>query len=86
MEQLSGYPGAGIKALPIFLLMFLVFRQLTGVWRSAMVVALLFSAGGDVLLALDKGGDLFIAGLGSFLKILRSPSFSSALGWHDRNH
>ena len=67
MEQLSGYAGAGIKALPVFLLMFLAFRQLIGVWRNAMLAALLFSAGGDVLLALDQGGDLFIAGLGSFL-------------------
>ncbi|WP_160174090.1 lysoplasmalogenase [Endozoicomonas montiporae] len=68
MDQLSGYAGAGIKALPIVLLILLAFRQLTGVWRNAMLAALLFSAGGDVLLALDGGsGDLFIAGLGSFL-------------------
>ncbi|MET4692177.1 lysoplasmalogenase [Endozoicomonas lisbonensis] len=74
IEQLPGYMGAGVKALPIVLLMFLVSWRLAGVWRSAMVVALLFSAAGDVLLALDSGGSgdksdshLFIAGLGSFL-------------------
>ncbi|UYM18476.1 lysoplasmalogenase [Endozoicomonas euniceicola] len=71
MEQLSGFMGAGIKALPVILLMFLVSWRLAGVWRSAMVVALLFSAGGDILLSFSHGSrhssDLFLAGLGSFL-------------------
>lgn len=64
MGQLSGFVGAGIKALPIFLLMFLAAIRLSGTWRTGMLVALIFSAGGDILLALDG---LFIVGLGSFL-------------------
>lgn len=68
MDQLPGHVGVGIKALPIFVLMFFAMFRLSGIWRTGMLFALLFSAGGDVLLALHAiHGELFIAGLGSFL-------------------
>ncbi len=60
------YPlSVGIKALPIFLLLILVQKTLTGPLRSGMSVALLASAGGDIFLAIEA--DLFVLGLASFL-------------------
>lgn len=75
---------AGIvaKAAPVVLLMVPVWSQLTGKLRVGMLVALLFSAGGDVLLALDGVfGDFFIPGLGSFLIVQLT---YSVLFWSDR--
>ncbi len=68
MNTLPGYIGVGFKALPVLLLLVPVFQHLESWPRKAMVFALLFSAAGDVLLALDSHlGNLFVPGLGSFL-------------------
>ena len=58
------YPGAvPLKALPILILVGVAWRELQGRTRLLMVAALLFSAGGDVLLE----SNLFAPGVGSFL-------------------
>ncbi|CAA0105672.1 putative membrane protein [Halioglobus japonicus] len=58
------YPGSMIlKAVPIVTLMFIVWVTLSGKLRAAMLVALLFSAVGDV--CLEAG--VFLAGLSAFL-------------------
>ena len=68
MNHITGYSGAVVKALPILILLGFVATQLSGLWRNAMVLALLFSASGDVFLALNGHDDQwFMAGLGSFL-------------------
>ena len=60
--------GAIVKMLPILLLAAASARLMRGTWRRWMVVALLFSALGDWLLAVNGiAGNLFAAGLGSFL-------------------
>lgn len=57
-----------LKPLPILLLAFAAWRSLTGYWRAGMVLALLFSALGDVLLALRiEGFANFVPGLSAFL-------------------
>lgn len=57
-----------LKPLPILLLAYAANRQLTGSWRIGMVAALLFSALGDVLLALQSERfDSFVPGLAAFL-------------------
>jgi len=67
-EYNSSWAGAFVKMLPILLLAFASSRIATGAWRTGMVIALLFSALGDGLLGLNGViGDLFVAGLGSFL-------------------
>ncbi|WP_299730180.1 lysoplasmalogenase [uncultured Endozoicomonas sp.] len=56
------------KAAPIFLLLVPVWSMLVGKLRTGMVIAIIFSAGGDIFLALDGvAGDFFVPGLGSFL-------------------
>ena len=60
--------GAIVKMLPILLLAAASARLMRGTWRRWMVVALLFSALGDWLLGMNGVvGNLFVAGLGSFL-------------------
>ncbi|NQD37169.1 lysoplasmalogenase [Permianibacter sp. IMCC34836] len=57
-----------LKPLPILLLAFAAWRNLAGYWRTGMVLALLFSALGDVLLALRiEGFANFVPGLSAFL-------------------
>ena len=62
------FMSAHLKMLPILLLAIATVLLAAPGWRWPVTTALLFSALGDLLLALDdlKGG-LFIAGLGSFL-------------------
>jgi len=61
------YPGDFvIKAIPIVSLSVLAFRTVTGLRGKLLFVALLFSAAGDVALALEAG-KYFIVGLGLFL-------------------
>ncbi len=55
-----------VKALPILVLAVYANAHLAGRWRLAVLLALLFSAGGDILLSLTFSHH-FIAGLGSFL-------------------
>lgn len=63
-----GWAGVWVKPLPILLLAVLVWHEAAPGWRTPMVTALLFSALGDVLLALNwLLGGFFVAGLGSFL-------------------
>jgi uncharacterized membrane protein YhhN len=66
---LAGTPSLMLlKPLPILLLAGMAWYQLAGRWRLAMTLALVFSAIGDVLLALRiEGFDSFVPGLGSFL-------------------
>lgn len=60
--------GAVVKMLPVLLLAAASVRLMRGAWRRGMVAALLFSALGDWLLGMNGvRGDLFVAGLGSFL-------------------
>lgn len=63
-----GWGAVVVKPLPILLLALLAWREAEPGWRAPMVAALLFSALGDVLLALHwLRGDFFTAGLASFL-------------------
>ena len=64
----TSWIGAIVKMLPILLLAAASARQMRGAWRRGMVTALLFSALGDWLLGMNGVlGNLFTAGLGSFL-------------------
>jgi uncharacterized membrane protein YhhN len=64
----TSWIGAIVKMLPILLLAAASARQMRGAWRHGMVAALLFSALGDWLLGMNGVlGNLFTAGLGSFL-------------------
>jgi uncharacterized membrane protein YhhN len=64
----DSWTGAIVKMLPILLLAAASARLMRGTWRRWMVVALLFSALGDWLLGMNGVmGNLFAAGLGSFL-------------------
>lgn len=64
----TSYTGAHLKMLPILLLAFVAWTRAEAGWRWPLTAALLFSALGDLLLDLDGlRGDLFVAGLGSFL-------------------
>ncbi|WP_062270178.1 lysoplasmalogenase [Endozoicomonas arenosclerae] len=68
MDSLSGLTGAFLKALPVFLLMALVVLKAEPKWKPGLLMALLFSAGGDLALALPEYLDQsFMVGLGSFL-------------------
>ncbi len=60
----SPYPGSLlVKALPIFILLGVAWVSLRGPARILMAAALLFSAGGDIFLEMDR----FTLGLASFL-------------------
>jgi uncharacterized membrane protein YhhN len=64
----DSWVGAIVKTLPVLLLAFATTRLARGAWRRGMLVALLFSALGDWLLGMNGVlGNLFTAGLGSFL-------------------
>lgn len=64
----TSWIGAIVKMLPILLLAAASAREMRGAWRRGMVAALLFSALGDWLLGMNGVlGNLFTAGLGSFL-------------------
>jgi uncharacterized membrane protein YhhN len=64
----SSYAGAHLKIVPILILAWTAWTQAARDWRWPLTAALLLSALGDLLLDLDGlRGDLFIAGLGSFL-------------------
>jgi uncharacterized membrane protein YhhN len=64
----ASWIGAIVKMLPILLLAAASARLMRGAWRRGMVAALLFSALGDWLLGMNGVlGELFTAGLGSFL-------------------
>jgi len=64
----SSYIGALLKIAPLLLLAFTAWTGAAANWRWPLTAALLFSALGDLLLDLDGlSGDLFMAGLGSFL-------------------
>jgi uncharacterized membrane protein YhhN len=64
----DSWTGAIVKMLPVLLLAAASARLMRGEWRRWMVVALLFSALGDWLLGMNGvAGNLFTAGLGSFL-------------------
>lgn len=64
----TSWIGAIVKMLPILLLAATSARRMRGAWRHGMVAALLFSALGDWLLGMNGVlGNLFTAGLGSFL-------------------
>jgi len=64
----DSWTGAIVKMLPILLLAGASARLMRGAWRRWMVLALLFSALGDWLLGMNGvAGNLFAAGLGSFL-------------------
>lgn len=66
-EPLRPYPlHYLVKALPIFMLMAHAGTALTGRLRNLTLAALLFSAGGDVMLSLSFPHQ-FVAGLSSFL-------------------
>ncbi len=68
MSQLPVVLAVVSKAAPIILLLIPVWKLLSGKLRLGMVIAILFSAGGDILLALDNAvGNFFVPGLGSFL-------------------
>ena len=57
-----------LKPVPVLLLVLAAWRWAVPSWRSSLILALLFSALGDVLLAAHGMiGGLFTAGLGSFL-------------------
>lgn len=66
-----------IKAIPIVSLSVLAFRSVAGLQGRLLFVALLFSAAGDVALALEAG-KYFIIGLGLFLiaQIVYAVTFS----------
>ena len=71
-----------LKPLPILLLALVAWRRLSGIWRPAMTMALVFSAIGDVLLALRiEGFDSFVPGLGAFLV---GQLMYAALFWSER--
>lgn len=71
-----------LKPLPILLLAFVAWHELSGIWRPAMTMALVFSAIGDVLLALRiEGFDNFVPGLGAFLV---GQLIYAALFWSER--
>lgn len=56
-----------LKPLPILFLALITARSVAPGWRGLVSAGLVFSAAGDLLLALDDlHGDLFIAGLASF--------------------
>ena len=64
----SSYTGAHLKIVPILILAWTAWTQAARDWRLPLTAAFLLSALGDLLLDLDGlWGDLFIAGLGSFL-------------------
>lgn len=64
----ASWPGAFVKILPILLLAYGSWRHAPRYWRGALTTALLLSALGDFLLAVNGiTGKLFAAGLGSFL-------------------
>ncbi|MBP6382592.1 MAG: lysoplasmalogenase [Pseudomonadales bacterium] len=64
----DSWTGAIVKMLPVLLLAAASVRLMRGAWRRGMVAALLFSALGDWLLGMNGvTGNLFTAGLGSFL-------------------
>ncbi|MFK0571796.1 lysoplasmalogenase [Endozoicomonas sp.] len=68
MNQLPVALAVVSKAAPVLLLLIPVWTLLAGKLRAGMVVAILFSAGGDILLALDGTvGNFFVPGLASFL-------------------
>ncbi|WP_020582443.1 lysoplasmalogenase [Endozoicomonas elysicola] len=68
MNQLPVALALVSKAAPILLLLIPVWKLLAGKLRLGMVIAILFSAGGDILLALDGAvGNFFVPGLASFL-------------------
>lgn len=63
-----GIIGLLLKPIPILLLTLAAWRWAQPGWRSSLILALLFSALGDVLLAAHgMVGGLFTAGLASFL-------------------
>lgn len=64
----SSYTGAHLKIVPILVLAWTAWTRASADWRWPLTAGFLFSALGDLLLDLDGlRGDLFIAGLGSFL-------------------
>ncbi|WGL15580.1 lysoplasmalogenase [Microbulbifer bruguierae] len=75
---------AVLKIVPILCLMALAATKLSGTTRTLALLALVFSASGDVLLAIDFPNH-FVFGLGAFLlaqlaygcNFLRSPRFGS---------
>ena len=68
MNQLPVLLAVVAKSAPIFLLLVPIWLSLSGKLRTGMIIAILFSAGGDILLALDGAiGDFFVPGLASFL-------------------
>ena len=68
MNQLPILLAVVAKSAPIFLLLVPIWLSLSGKLRAGMIIAILFSAGGDILLALDGAiGDFFVPGLASFL-------------------
>ncbi len=68
MHQLPVALAVVSKAAPIILLLIPVRKLLSGKLRLGMVIAILFSAVGDILLALDGAvGNFFVPGLASFL-------------------
>ncbi|WP_083232428.1 lysoplasmalogenase [Endozoicomonas atrinae] len=68
MNQLPVLLAVVAKSAPIFLLLIPIWLSLSGKLRTGMIIAILFSAGGDILLALDGAiGDFFVPGLASFL-------------------
>lgn len=71
MATLPRKPYAGsylVKAAPILLLAWVAATRVDGPARVWLLLALLFSAAGDVLLDLDTGDSpFFVAGLGAFL-------------------
>lgn len=82
-EYNASWLGALIKILPILLLAAGSLRLGHGRWRSGMIGALLFSALGDWLLAVNgMTGKLFAAGLGSFLV---AQLLYAQLFWHERS-
>ena len=60
MNQLPILLAVVAKSAPIFLLLVPIWLSLSGKLRAGMIIAILFSAGGDILLALDGAiGDFF---------------------------
>lgn len=53
-----------VKSIPIFLLIFLCLKSLSGLTKKLMIIGLSFSVSGDILLS-QQG--MFIPGLGAFL-------------------
>ena len=67
MLSIGGLPvGWLVKSLPIILAAGLVFRQVRGKMANRVAIGLVFSSGGDIVLALARE-DLFVLGLGLFL-------------------